>query len=139
QEARAREVGQADFFGLDAAANADPVVQSVPEQPESSESVRLAGERETLGLYLTGHPIDRFLTGLPHFVSHRIGDLVSDRPVGGPEGGRGFRGKPATVAGLVTEVRRRGTRVAIVLDDRSGRIEADFFEDVFQQYRELIA
>lgn len=140
QVTRANAVGQEDFFGLGAAAHAGPVATSVPEQPDFSESVRLTGERETLGLYLTGHPIDRFLADLPRFVTHRIGDLVSDRPVVASEAGRSFRGgKPATVAGLVTEVRRRGTRVAVVLDDRSGRIEVDFFEDVFQQHRELIA
>ncbi|GMU68449.1 MAG: DNA-directed DNA polymerase [Steroidobacteraceae bacterium] len=140
QNTRAQEMGQADFFGLGSAAQAGPVALSVPEQPDFSESVRLAGERDTLGLYLTGHPIDRYLGDLPRFVTHRIGELVSDRPVGAPEPGRGFRGgKPATVAGLVTEVRRRGVRVAIVLDDRSGRIEVDFFEEVFQQHRELIA
>ena len=55
--------------------------------PEWSEAVRLAGERETLGLYLTGHPLARFEPGLARFVSHRIGDLVSDRPVGGFEPG----------------------------------------------------
>ncbi len=140
QETRARAVGQDDFFGLGVVTQADAIAQSAPELPDFNESVRLAGERETLGLYLTGHPIDRFLADLPRFVTHRIGDLVSDRPVAMPEAGRGFRGgKPATVAGLVTEVRRRGTRFAAVLDDRSGRIEVDFFEDVYQQYRELIA
>ncbi|MBV6417985.1 MAG: DNA polymerase III subunit alpha [Steroidobacteraceae bacterium] len=140
QDTRAKAMGQEDFFGLGASQDAGPVAQSVPGQPDFSESVRLAGERETLGLYLTGHPIDRFLADLPRFVTHRIGDLTSDRPVPAPEAGRGFRGgRPATVAGLVTEVRRRGTRVAIVLDDRSGRIEIDFFEDVFQQFRELVA
>ena len=36
------------------------------------------------------------------------------------------------------EVRKRGTRVSAVLDDRTGRIEVTFFEDVFNQYRELI-
>ena len=140
QETRAREVGQEDFFGLGVTARADPVASSGPVLPDFNESVRLAGDRETLGLYLTGHPIDRFLADLPRFVTHRIGDLISDRPVAPSEGGRAFRGgKPATVAGLVTEVRRRGTRVAVVLDDRSGRIEVDFFEDVFRQFRELIA
>ncbi|MGE0580984.1 MAG: DNA polymerase III subunit alpha [Steroidobacteraceae bacterium] len=140
QETRAKTVGQDDFFGLGTATHTDAIAQTAPELPDFNESVRLAGERETLGLYLTGHPIDRFLADLPRFVTHRIGDLVSDRPVVPPEAGRGFRGgKPATVAGLVTEVRRRGTRFAAVLDDRSGRIEVDFFEDVYQQYRDLIA
>ena len=55
--------------------------------------MRLAGERETLGLYLTGHPLARFESGLARFVSHRIGDLVSDRPVAGLESVRFGAGK----------------------------------------------
>jgi DNA polymerase-3 subunit alpha len=110
----------------------------VAQQPDWSEAVRLAGERETLGLYLTGHPIDRFAGDLPRFVSARIGELLSERPL---ETGQGFRaaGRPATVAGLIHEVRKRGSRTSLVLDDRSGRLEVTMFEDVFQQHRDLIA
>src|SRR5439155_218705 len=72
-----------------------------PLLPEWSEAVRLAGERETLGLYLTGHPLARCESSLARFVSHRIGDLVSDRPVAGLESGRFGAGRPVTVAGLI--------------------------------------
>ena len=44
-----------------------------------------------------------------------------------------------TLAGLVLEIRRRGGRTSFVLDDRSGRIEVTLFDDVYQQYRALIA
>jgi DNA polymerase-3 subunit alpha len=107
--------------------------------PEWSEAVRLAGERETLGLYLTGHPLARFESNLPRFVSHRIGDLVSDRPVAGYEPGRFGGGKPVTVAGLIDEVKKRGPRVILTLDDRTGRIEAMLFEETYQKHRDLIA
>ncbi len=101
--------------------------------------MRLTGERETLGLYLTGHPLARFEAGLKRLVSHRIGDLVSDRPAAGFEAPRFGGGKPVTVAGLIDEVKKRGPRVILTLDDRTGRIEAMLFEDTFQKYRELIA
>jgi DNA polymerase-3 subunit alpha len=141
QSTQAAARGQSDLFGLHESPAAPAGAAPVAEQPDFSESVRLAGERETLGLYLTGHPIDRYLAELPRFVTGRIGDLISDRPLGGAgEGARGLRGgRTATVAGLITEVRRRGTRTSVVLDDRSGRLEVDFFEDVFAQYRERIA
>ncbi len=98
-----------------------------------------AGERETLGLYLTGHPIGRFESGLPGLVSHRIGDLISDRPIPGLEPGRFGGGKPVTVAGLIDEVKKRGPRVILTLDDRTGRIEVTLFEEIFQKHRDLIA
>ena len=75
--------------------------------------MRLAGERETLGLFLTGHPIDRFEADLPRFVGARIADLISERPLpGGSEFAR-FSSKPTAAAGLIHEIRRRGTRVSL--------------------------
>jgi DNA polymerase-3 subunit alpha len=44
-----------------------------------------------------------------------------------------------TVAGLVLEIRRRGSRMTLLLDDRSGRIEVSLFDDVWQQHRAVIA
>jgi DNA polymerase III subunit alpha len=139
QNSKAQDAGQNDMFGLmsdDRAAAPAPPVRAV-ELPEWSESVRLTGERETLGLYLTGHPIGRFEAGLARLVSHRIVDLISDRPIGG-EGPRFGGGKPVTVAGLIDEVKKRGPRIILTLDDRTGRIEVNLFEDVFQKYRDLI-
>ncbi len=139
QNTRAHEAGQNDLFGLASESH----VSALPARrgaalPEWSEAVRLAGERETLGLYLTGHPLARFESALARFVSHRIGDLVSERPVAGLEPGRFGAGKPVTVAGLVDEVKKRGPRVFVTLDDRTGRIEALLFEESWQKHRELI-
>jgi len=140
QSSRAHQAGQNDLFGLASAERTDqPQVRRAAPRPEWSEAVRLAGERETLGLYLTGHPLARFEAALPRFVSHRIGDLVSDRPLAGLEAGRFGGGKPVTVAGLIDEVKKRGPRVILTLDDRTGRIEAMLFEETWQKHRDLIA
>jgi len=142
QSSRAVEAGQSDLFGLACAHSAgSSIAADTPELADWSEQVRLAGERETLGLYLTGHPIDRFEADLPRFVSARIGEFVSERPPGGgAEQGRGWSaGRPTSVAGLVDEVRKRGSRVSFVLDDRSGRLEVTLFEEIYQQFRDLIA
>jgi DNA polymerase-3 subunit alpha len=150
QNSKAEEAGQNDLFGLEAGGPARAPVASAPAPACASlaewpESTRLAGERETLGLYLTGHPIGRFEPGLERVVTHRIGDLVSGEPwtasvrPAGAEGARLGGGKPITVAGLIDEVRKRGPRVVLTLDDRTGRIEASLFEEVYQKHRDLIA
>ncbi|HEY8051724.1 MAG TPA: DNA polymerase III subunit alpha [Steroidobacteraceae bacterium] len=138
QNTRAHAAGQNDLFGLASESPASPSPVRRAPLPEWSQAVRLAGERETLGLYLTGHPLMRFEPALPRLVSHRIGDLVSERPVAGFEPGRFGGGKPVTVAGLVDEVKKRGPRVFVTLDDRTGRIEATLFEETWQKHRELI-
>ena len=48
-------------------------------------------------------------------------------------------GKSVTVAGLIDEVKKRGPRVILTLDDRTGRIEAMLFEETYQKHRDLIA
>jgi DNA polymerase-3 subunit alpha len=136
QSSRAHQAGQSDLFGLAPGATQTATPTRLPEPPDWSEAVRLAGERETLGLYLTGHPIRQFESGLARVVTHRIGDLVSDRPL---ESGRFGGGKPVTVAGLIDEVKKRGPRVILSLDDWTGRLEVTLFEDVFQRHRDLVA
>lgn len=130
QATRAVSAGQVDLFGLVSTSEAD--------QQEWSEAHRLAGERETLGLYLSGHPLKRHEKYLARFVTGRIADLISDRPAtGSPERGF-FGGRPVTIAGYIHELRKRGTRISVLLDDRTGRIEVTFADEKFQQYRHLI-
>jgi DNA polymerase-3 subunit alpha len=132
QNMRASAAGQVDLFGGSSSA---PVAAALAEW---SESVRLAGERETLGLYLTGHPIQRYETDLPRLVSARIRDLVSERPPVAGEGGRYTGGRVVSAAGLILELRKRNNRTSFVLDDRTGRIEVTLYEEQAQQFRELL-
>ena len=138
QRTRATAAGQDDLFGP----LAEPVHESAPPAivfpslPEWSESERLAGERETLGLFLSGHPITEYEQELRQVAPARIVDLGGPRPSAEQRFGGG---RNVTVAGLVLEIRRRGSRMTLVLDDRSARIEASLFEDVWQQHRAVIA
>ena len=136
QARKAREAGQNDMFGL-----AEPEPQAEAESPELeqvpewNELDRLAAERETLGLYLTGHPIRQFEADLERVVTARIGSLVS---VEEPEGA-GRRGqRNVKVAGLAVEMRKRGGRMQLTLDDRTGRIEVMLFEDVYKRFDQLL-
>ena len=140
QTSKARAAGQSDLFGVATPAGAGPQTAATAEEPQAewSDAIRLAAERDTLGLYFTGHPIAEYERELGPVISGRIADLGGPRPVGAGEGGWRNAGRSVTVAGLVLEIRKRGGRTSLVLDDRSGRIEVTLFEDVLQQYRALI-
>ena len=139
QRTRAVAAGQNDLFG----GLAEPTA-SVPQSaikfaavPEWSEAQRLQGERETLGLFLSGHPIAEYEQELRQVAPLRIVDLGGPRPAADVRGFGG--GRNVTIAGLVLEVRRRGARMTLLLDDRSARIEVSLFDDVWQQHRAVIA
>jgi DNA polymerase III subunit alpha len=138
QSARSHEAGQVDFFGLGALAAASAAV-TLKSLPEWNASERLAGERETLGLYLTGHPIAPYEQDLRYFASGRIADFAGERPSGTTDPARSYAdARSVTLAGLIVEIRRRGARVSFMLDDRSGRMEVTMYEEIYQRHRELI-
>ncbi len=136
QKTRTAAAGQDDLFGLGAVAQTIAPLPTRAVQ-EWTQTQRLAGERETLGLYLTGHPITRYERDLKFLVTGRIGDYMSE-PKPASEQPRWGDRKSVTVAGIVMEIRKRGTRVSCMLDDRSGRMEITFTEEVYQRVRELV-
>ena len=140
QSARAAAAGQDDLFGMAAAPGpaTAALIDEGPVLPEWSSAERLAGERDTLGLFLTGHPVDEVAIDLKALTSARIVDLAADRPAEG-ERGYGMGRREAVVGGLIVDIRRRGNRVTVVLDDRSGRLEVTMFEETYQQCRHVIA
>jgi DNA polymerase-3 subunit alpha len=149
QQREQEAAGQADLFGaLDAGAGGevapDPQI-AARRWPEWDEDERLQGEKETLGLYLTGHPINRYDAELNAMVSQRIGKLLEGAQglsVPGVTQLRGGERDHRTVVGLVVAMRSnktaRGRMASLTLDDRTGRIEATVFSDVYEQVRELL-
>jgi DNA polymerase III subunit alpha len=140
QNSKANETGQHDIFGLSSAHVPEAVRASAPDQVEWTDTVRLRAERETLGRAISGHPIDRFVNDLPRFITGRIVDYIdAEKPQASAEGGRSFfGGKPVAIAGVMEELRKRGPRTEVVLDDDSGRISVTFFDEQYQQYREIL-
>ncbi len=140
QMARAHAAGQSDFFGIDEpeAVSHDDTQPQLAPLPDWSEAQRLAGERETLGLYLSGHPVNEYQDELRHLTHGRIVDLVSAEPVASQGRGQFGGGREVTVAGLVLDLRRRGRRMSLTLDDRSARMEVTLFDEVFHQYRNIV-
>ncbi|MCO8166310.1 DNA polymerase III subunit alpha [Pseudomonas sp. 21LCFQ02] len=130
QTARSRDSGHSDLFGgLFEAEDAD-VYANHRKAREITLKERLRGEKETLGLYLTGHPIDEYEGEIRRFARQRIIDLKPARDT-------------QTVAGLVIALRvmknKKGDKMGfITLDDRSARIEASLFADAFHSAQSLL-
>ena len=130
QYGRNQDAGQSDMFGMVSKVETGPGSYFV--LPEWDDEQRLGNEKQTLGLYLTGHPIARYEEEIRRFVSARIVELkpTYDQTV--------------VVAGLIIAIRtmntKRGDRMAfITIDDRSGRIELAVFSEPYARYRDLLA
>lgn len=132
QHAKAEAIGQADMFGV-LAETPEQVEQSYSTVPPWPEQVVLDGERETLGLYLTGHPINQYLKEIERYAGGvRLKDMHPTE-----------RGKMTTAVGLVLAARvmvtKRGNRIGVcTLDDRSGRLEVMLFTDALEKYQHLL-
>jgi DNA polymerase-3 subunit alpha len=139
QEARARAAGQNDMFGLAEPAREEEVVTATLE--EWSERDRLVNEKEALGLYLTGHPFDAVRGDARFLVDGSLGDIASEPPPQTSSGERSYAQprREVTVAGLIMDIRKRGNRVTVVLDDDSGRLEVSLFSESFQEFRHLLS
>lgn len=133
QHARAEAIGQSDLFGVLTSAADDVEIEhefvAVPAWPEA---MWLEGERETLGLYLTGHPVNRYRKELRNYVPCVLADV---RPTG--------RDQTTTVAGLVVDVRtmlnRQNQRWAIVtLHDKTARFDVRFYAKDYEKYQHLL-
>ena len=139
QHARAAAAGQNDMFGLDEPAG--PLAGPEPvELAEWPERTLLGNEKEALGLYLTGHPFDAVRADAMAFVDGRLGDIVAEPAPQTSSGERDYaqRGREVSVAGLIVDVRKRGNRVSVVLDDDTARMEVGLFSEAFQEFRHLL-
>jgi len=131
--------GQSDLFASGQASVARFVPETVEDWPDE---LRLSGERDTLGLYLSGHPFDAVAEEFTALVSARLGAIdASMVPAGADQGSRRQRRneRPFTAAGLVMHTRRRGSdMVFATLDDGTGRLEVALFRNACSDYAHLL-
>lgn len=130
QNSRNQNAGMEDLFGEVVPTQDQDVYAASQGIREWSEKYRLTLEKDTLGLYLTGHPFDEYEREVRNFVPTSILNLKSSK-------------KRTMVVGLIVAVRlmknKRGQNMCFVtLDDRTARIEATFFSDAFEEFREAI-
>jgi DNA polymerase-3 subunit alpha len=135
--------GQDDMFGDVAVSDAKESVHMV-ETDDWDDELRLSNEKETLGLYLTGHPIERYEAEIRQFTDTTLANIADLVPQ--ETGGNQYRKKNTKefrLAGLVVSMRARKTQrgsklITAVLDDRTARIEMVIYEEISQKFGHLL-
>jgi DNA polymerase-3 subunit alpha len=126
---RDRDKGQSQLFG-GGDGEGTSAAAALPDTPAWTEVQQLAGEKEALGLYMSGHPLDRFGDELKTFGARRVADLTTSEAdvwVGG------------IVSGLRPLKTKKGDRMAVfMLDDVAGTVEVVVFPETFAKFGALV-
>ena len=104
---------------------------------EWPEQQRLKGEKDTLGHYLSGHPMQVHAT----LLNELIGQQISDLRLAPNTGYKKKRDdKKVCIAGQVVALRRRTTQrgpmASVQLEDETGQIEVTLFSEQYEQYQQ---
>jgi len=141
---RDRDQGQADLFG-GGDDGIDPLtLVRLPEAAPWSEMELLAFEKEALGLYLSGHPLDRYAEDLRTFAAKTVGDLVLSVLAPGPDAVPGrLLIEDVHVGGIITGLRplktKKGDRMcAFTLEDAQGSLDVVVFPEAFARCAHLV-
>ncbi|HET7745805.1 MAG TPA: DNA polymerase III subunit alpha, partial [Vicinamibacteria bacterium] len=132
---RDREQGQSSLFGAmltPADPGTDPAAERIPAMPDWPEAERLAFEKESLGFFITGHPLERYQEELREWATVTTGGLS------------GMADKEVTVGGITTALRllktKKGDRMAtFVLEDLQGSAEVLVFPETYKKVAARLA
>ena len=131
-----REAGQSSLFGLSTGIEQEgssAEERPLPRVPDWTMRQRLRAERETLGLYLSGHPMDELRDELAEATTTTLENIGTRLGNGGNGYGRG-RGVEMTLAGLVMALRKRpGKGAFVAIDDGTARLEVAIFDSLYNQ------
>ncbi|MCE5189481.1 MAG: DNA polymerase III subunit alpha [Eubacteriales bacterium] len=134
---KARGTGQMSLFDLDGGKALKSEQIPLPSVPDLSHQIVLAKERESTGLYLSGHPLDNYQEQMRK-LKYTIDDLAE------ADGSGNVKDNDAvTVAGLLTQCKQKPTRAGTglmgyaVLEGVTGSVEAVLFPRTLQQVGSL--
>ncbi len=134
KQQRDREAGQSNLFGMLASAEGhESGGLRLEAVPEWGEGERLAFEKESLGFFITGHPLERFRAELLQWATATTSTLAECTQL--PE---------VTIGGIVTALRliktKKGDRMAsFVLEDLEGGAEALVFPETYRKVAARLA
>jgi len=123
---RDKESGQDSLFGAPEPGETH-TAKPLPNVPDWTEKDKLAGEKELLGFWVTGHPLDRYADKVAELANHNSGTLDGLA-----------KNTEVTLCGVLTGVTRKRNKegkpwAAMTLEDRSGSIEALCFATSYER------
>jgi DNA polymerase III subunit alpha len=126
-----REAGQASLFGEAASAHR-PASVTLPDVPAWTEAERLAREKDVLGFFISGHPLERFRSEVELFGTRTTATLGE------------WSEHAVSVAAVVTAVRRQVSKktgkeyARIVLEDFHGTADAIVFPEAWAKLNQVV-
>jgi DNA polymerase-3 subunit alpha len=130
---RDRASGQMNLFDLlRARKSVAPAAPRLPDVPEWDSRMKLQYEKESLGFYISGHPLD--------FYADQIAKLCTTQTTGAKEHREGAEVILCGVLSVIKELTtKKGDRMAFLsLEDKEGTIEVVSFSDTYQQSKDLL-
>ena len=149
---RDKDLGQKQLFGGDDSGFATCGPTTLPAAVAWTEIEQLHHEKDALGLYWSGHPMDCYAEALRDYGAKSTGDLHARKPVddnlppnngtGNGNGGGPRTSEDISIGGIVSGLRplktRKGDRMCVItLDDAQGSVEVVVFPESFKQYGHL--
>jgi DNA polymerase III subunit alpha len=118
------------FLGQLDASPPDPL--ELPDLPEWSEAERLTGEKDVLGFYVTGHPLDKYMERLATVTLNDSSSLETLE-----------HESAVTLAGILTGLRVRTSKkgdlwASAVLEDSRGSVDLLFFPQAYQELQRAL-
>jgi DNA polymerase-3 subunit alpha len=123
--------GQHGLFMGDAGLAPPPPLE-LPDVPDWAEAERLAAEKEVLGFYVTGHPLEKYMDRLAMITRHDSSSLEELQ-----------HEAPVTLAGILTSLRVRPSKKGDlwgsgILEDHRGSVELLVFPQAYQQLQGVL-
>ena len=119
--------GQLDLFGMNTQTDTNTVAMTLPDLPEFTPQELMSMEKETTGLYLSGHPMDGYREAARRRGAVSVGSITADfAQEGGPT--RYTDEQRVTVAGIISRYKTKTTRnntlmAYVTLEDDTGAME----------------
>jgi DNA polymerase-3 subunit alpha len=134
--ARDRDAGQHGLFGIFEEATPASAADRLPNVPDWEESVRLQNEKDILGFWISGHPLEKYQDKIEDLHALKTSDVLAMKRSTN-------KNEDIPVAGLITGLRiaktRKGDMMAgLVIEDMHGRVEAAVFPEAYKRLHEKV-
>ena len=132
--------GQLSLFDFAAEEEKQQYQITMPKVPEFPKGELLAFEKETLGIYVSGHPMDEYLETWKNSITAKTTDFMVDEESGKAVVEDGVR---ATIGGMITaktvKLTKNGQQMAFVtLEDMVGSVEVIVFPRDYESKKQLL-
>ncbi|MCI8323173.1 MAG: DNA polymerase III subunit alpha [Lachnospiraceae bacterium] len=109
---------------------------SLPDVGEYSKEMKLAFEKEVLGIYISGHPLEEYRDTWKKNITNTTADFALDEETGEP---RVADGAKVTIGGMITEKKIKYTKNEKVMaflqvEDLVGSVEVIVFPRDYEKY-----